>query len=68
VEKNCSEATTNSGEMLGSVKGWYPAEKADNKGDRLLNPTHWHHMGLPVFIPLWIFSHVHSTPHSHLHI
>lgn len=37
VEKNCSEATTNSGEMLGSMKGRYPARR------QVPNLTPWHH-------------------------
>ena len=35
VEKNCSEAARNSGEMLGSRKGRYSARKS-NKRNKLL--------------------------------
>ena len=53
VEKNCSEAARNSGEMLGSRKGRYSVHKG-NKKNRLLTLTYSHHTKLSVFFGLWI--------------
>ena len=53
VEKNCSEAARNSGEMLGSRKGRYSVHRG-NKKNRLLTLTYSHHKNPPVFFVLWI--------------
>lgn len=53
VEKNCSEAARNSGEMLGSRKGRYSVHKGNEK-NRLLTLTYYHHTKLSVFFVLWI--------------
>ena len=53
VEKNCSEAARNSGEMLGSRKGRYSVHRS-NKKNSLLTLTYSHHKNPPVFFVLWI--------------
>lgn len=51
VEKNCSEAARNSGEMLGSRKGRYSVHRG-KKRNRLFTLTHSRHMNPPVFFVL----------------
>lgn len=55
VEKNCSEAARNSGEMLGSRKGRYSVHRG-KKRNRLFTLTHSRHTNPPVFFVLWILT------------